>query len=121
MTKEKKNVFSKVKGRLLTAAVSVQTMILTAVPAFAETTPKTGTSGTISSSATGAATDAVTFMQGLGKPALMVVIGACGLIFLVGTQRQKDNWKDGLLLKVVGLGVLILAVPLANTIYGWFS
>lgn len=48
---------------------------------------------------------------------VMVVIG---LIFLVGTQQQKETTKSGIFIKLVGIACVICAIPVSGIIFGWF-
>ncbi|MCU7378902.1 hypothetical protein OBO34_11100 [Clostridiales Family XIII bacterium ASD5510] len=48
---------------------------------------------------------------------IMVVTG---LIFLVGTQQQKEHTKGEIFMKLVGVAVIVCAIPLSGIIFGWF-
>lgn len=49
---------------------------------------------------------------------VMVIIG---LIFLVGTQQQKEATKGGIFIKLIGVACILCAIPVAGIVFGWFK
>ncbi len=58
--------------------------------------------------------------QGAAKWLLTIVIVIGGLTFIIGTSRQKEGAKEKAPLILLGLGMIVCAVPLSNLIFGWF-
>lgn len=58
---------------------------------------------------------------GLVKPLIVIVIVVLGLALLgVGGKRAKEEQKDAIWEKLVGVGLVIAAIPLSALIFGWF-
>ena len=49
---------------------------------------------------------------------VMVIIG---LVFLVGTQQQKEQTKSGIFIKLIGVALIVGAVSYSGIIFGWFE
>lgn len=70
--------------------------------------------------AKGAATGFQASAAGAAKWLLVIGMVVAGLIFLIGTQRQKENAKEGVPEKLIGLALIVCAVPIAGIVFGWF-
>lgn len=55
------------------------------------------------------------------KPLIIIAGVIIGIIFIVGTQRQKDEAKERIPWILLGVAIIIGASVLASTVYGWFS
>lgn len=59
--------------------------------------------------------------MGLVKPLLVIVVVVLGLALLgVGGKRAKEEQKDAIWEKLVGVGLVVAAIPLSVLIFGWF-
>ena len=56
---------------------------------------------------------------GLGLVVLAFIV--IGLMFLVGGQRGKENAKDWIMRVVIGSAIIILAIVIANFLWGAFG
>lgn len=85
-----------------------------------------GTSGIsyadqFSNAAKQAAEGIQTSAQGAVKWIVAGILVVLGLIFLVGTQHQKENAKGEIFMKLIGVAIIIGAIPIATLIFGWFT
>lgn len=74
----------------------------------------------ISSNVDNASNAFVELLQSLGKPLVMAIIAAMGLFTVIATQHQRESIKEGILPKLIGVGLVVLAVPAADAIWGIF-
>ena len=74
-----------------------------------------------SSAAKQAAEGMQTSAQGAVKWIVAGILVVLGLIFLVGTQHQKENAKGEIFMKLIGVAIIIGAIPIATLIFGWFT
>ena len=58
--------------------------------------------------------------QGAAKWLLAIVIVIGGITFIIGTGRQKEGVKEKAPLILLGLGMIVCAIPLSALIFGWF-
>lgn len=74
---------------------------------------------------TKAASDASKGVQDTGKdmvkPLIIIVGVIIGIIFIIGSQRQKDEAKERIPMILIGVAMILGAVFLADTVFGWFS
>lgn len=73
-----------------------------------------------SEAAKGAATGFQVSAAGAAKWLLVIGMIVMGLVFLIGTQRQKENTKEGIPDKIIGVALIVCAVPIAGIVFGWF-
>lgn len=109
----------KVKNR----AQSIRTkmaVVMFSMTAFLFAVTPTYAAPAISAKVAGASNGFVALLQSMGKPVVMAVIAIIGIGLLIATQRQKESIKDGILPKLIGVALLILAVPAADAIWGIF-
>lgn len=59
-------------------------------------------------------------VQGAVKWLLVIVMVVGGLIFIIGTSRQRETAKERAPGILLGVGMIVCAVPLAAIIFGWF-
>lgn len=59
--------------------------------------------------------------QGVAKWLLVIGMVVIGLIFTVGTQRQKESAKEGIGEKIIGIAVVVFAFAIAGFVFGWFG
>ena len=74
-----------------------------------------------SSAAKQAAEGMQTSAQGAVKWIVAGILVVLGLIFLVGTQHQKENAKGEIFMKLIGVALIIGAIPIATLVFGWFT
>lgn len=74
----------------------------------------------ISDAVEGAATGFQATAQGAAKWLLVIGIVVLGAVFLIGSQRQKENQKEQVWEKVAGVALIVCAVPIAGIVFGWF-
>lgn len=117
-TKKKKVSKIRVKERLQMVALLCCANLATASlatgisPVFAD---KIGDAA--NSAATGIQQSAV----GLVKPLIIIVVVVLGLALLgVGGKRAKEEQKDAIWEKLLGVGIIIAAVPISALVFGWF-
>lgn len=74
---------------------------------------------------TKAADDASKGVQATGismvKPLIIIAAVIIGIIFIVGSQRQKDEAKERIPMILIGVAIILGASFLATTVFGWFS
>lgn len=58
--------------------------------------------------------------QGAAKWLLVIVLVVGGLIFIAGSSRQRETAKERAPGILLGLAMIVCAVPLAGIIFGWF-
>lgn len=114
MVKEIKKRIEKRKAKIIAACIGMQAFMMSTAAVSAD-------ENAISSSADEAATQATGFLQSFARPATLIILAAGGLILYIGTRRQKDGFKDGIFERVIGLGILIFAIPFSDLILSWFS
>lgn len=114
-TKKKKVSKIRVKERLQMVALLCCASLGLATgisPVFAD---KIGDAA--NSAATGIQQSAV----GLVKPLIIIVVVVLGLALLgVGGKRAKEEQKDAIWEKLLGVGIIIAAVPISALVFGWF-
>ena len=114
-TKKKKVSKIRVKERLQMVALLCCASLALATgisPVFAD---KIGDAA--NSAATGIQQSAV----GLVKPLIIIVVVVLGLALLgVGGKRAKEEQKDAIWEKLLGVGIIIAAVPISALVFGWF-
>ncbi len=115
-TKKKKVNKIRVKERLqmvaLLCCASLTSLATGISPVFAD---KIGDAA--NSAATGIQQSAV----GLVKPLIIIVVVVLGLALLgVGGKRAKEEQKDAIWEKLLGVGIIIAAVPISALVFGWF-
>ena len=74
-----------------------------------------------SSAAKQAAEGMQTSAQGAVKWIVAGILVVLGLIFLVGTQHQKEIAKGEIFMKLIGVALIIGAIPIATLVFGWFT
>lgn len=98
----------------------VFTAYLTSIFVYFMTSPSFAANGF-----TKAASDASKGVQDTGKdmvkPLIIIVGVVIGIIFIIGSQRQKDEAKERIPMILIGVAMILGAVFLADTIFGWFS
>lgn len=104
--------FKKVRQKIMVGIVAAMGVVISGETAFADS----AIGGRVESASTGF----VSLLQSFGKPATMAVIAGMGLLLIVATQHQKENVKDGIIGKIIGVAALVLAVPAADAIWGIF-
>ena len=112
-TKKKKVNKIRVKERLQMVALLCCASLATGISSvFAD---KIGDAA--NSAATGIQQSAV----GLVKPLIIIVVVVLGLALLgVGGKRAKEEQKDAIWEKLLGVGIIIAAVPISALVFGWF-
>lgn len=112
-TKKKKVNKIRTKERLqMIALLFCASLAIGITPAFAD---KIGDAA--NSAATGIQQSAV----GLVKPLIIIVVVVLGLALLgVGGKRAKEEQKDAIWEKLLGVGIIIAAVPISALVFGWF-
>lgn len=107
------NKFMRAKERLKMVALLFCASLATGItPVFADK---------IGDAASGAANGFWQSALGLVKPLLIVIVVGLGFVFLgVGGRRAKEEAKDAIWEKIVGVGLIVLAVPLSALVFGWF-
>lgn len=112
-TKKKKVNKIRIKERLRMVALLCCASLATGIsPVFAD---KIGDAA--NSAATGIQQSAV----GLVKPLIIIVVVVLGLALLgVGGKRAKEEQKDAIWEKLLGVGIIIAAVPISALVFGWF-
>ena len=111
-TKKKKVNKIRVKERLQMVALLCCASLATGIrPVFADK---------IGDAANSAATGIQQSAMGLVKPIIIVVV-VLGLALLgVGGKRAKEEQKDAIWEKLLGVGIIIAAVPISALVFGWF-
>lgn len=111
-TKKKKVNKIRIKERLQMVALLCCASLASISPVFAD---KIGDAA--NSAATGIQQSAV----GLVKPLIIIVVVVLGLALLgVGGKRAKEEQKDAIWEKLLGVGIIIAAVPISALVFGWF-
>lgn len=107
--------YGKFKGNLLKLSIFLYTslfMLLTAAsPAYADK---------IADATSGAANGFWESAKGAVKYLLIIVCIVIGIVFIVGTSRQKENQKEGIWEKLIGVGIVVCAPAIAAIVFGWF-
>lgn len=106
------NIMKNIRTKALIIICSITVFLVCTVPVNA--------ASKIGAQAEKASNGFVQLLQDMGKPAVMAVIAVIGIGLIIATQRQKENIKDGVLGKIIGVGILVLAVPGADAIWGIF-
>ena len=111
-TKKKKVNKIRVKERLQMVALLCCASLATGIrPVFADK---------IGDAANSAATGIQQSAMGLVKPLIIIVV-VLGLALLgVGGKRAKEEQKDAIWEKLLGVGIIIAAVPISALVFGWF-
>lgn len=59
-------------------------------------------------------------VEGAVKWLLAIVLIVGGLIFIIGSSRQRESAKERVPGILLGVGMIVCAVPFAAIIFGWF-
>lgn len=102
-----------VKEKIMIAAAAIYAGILMM--------PASVYADSLSQAAEGAAMGIQTSAMGIVKWVLVGVIVIAGFAFIgLGGQRAKEHQKETAWEKILGVALIVLAVPLAGLIFGWF-
>lgn len=110
---KKYNKLMRTKERLqMIALLFCASLAIGITPAFADK---------IGDAANGAANGIQQTAVGLVKPLIIIVVVVLGFAFLgVGGRRAKEEQKDAIWEKVLGVGLIVAAVPISALVFGWF-
>lgn len=97
-------------GKLLTA-ITVAAMVFMVSPAYCDK---------ISDASKQAAEGIQSSAQGSAKWLLTIALVVGGIIFIIGSSRQREGAKEKAPMIVLGIAMIVCAVPLATLIFGWF-
>ncbi len=116
MVKEKRKKAKK-KGRMknraaILAAGIYSTLIFATQAAYADKF-----SSAVDSAASGIQASATGVVRG----GLVIVAVIIGLILLFGTQRQREEAKNTVFIRILGAAVVLGATAYAGIIFGWLS
>lgn len=95
--------------------------IMSIMTAFLIALTATVSADKIADAAEGAAQGLQASAIGALKPLIVIVLVIVGLVFLIGSQRAKENQKETAWEKILGIALIICAVPIAGIIFGWFN
>lgn len=80
----------------------------------------TGSGDKLAQAAKGAAEGMQASAAGMTRWIIAGVMIVIGMVFLVGTQQQKETTKAGIFIKLVGVACVICAIPVSGIIFAWF-
>ncbi len=106
-------IYKKVKNHLgkIAALLSIAVMTAMVTPAYCDK---------LADASKSAAEGIQSTAQGAAKWLLAIVIVVGGVIFIIGTSRQKEGVKEKAPLILLGLGMIVSAIPLSTLIFSWF-
>lgn len=104
---------TKIKEKVMVSVIALYAVFLVS--------PAAAYADALSNAAEGAATGIQASAKGIVKWVLVGVIVVAGFAFLgLGGQRAKEHQKETAWEKIVGVALIVLAIPLAGLVFGWF-
>lgn len=106
-------IYKKVKNHLgkIAALLSIAVMTSMVSPAYCDK---------LADASKSAAEGIQGSAQGAAKWLLTIAIVVGGLTFIIGTSRQKEGAKEKAPYILLGVGMIVCAIPISTLIFSWF-